>query len=48
MTDQKSKAIMNRETKQAIAMAKTMQGLFDTYFKVKPLISSKTKKEEKK
>lgn len=48
MTDQELKAIMDRETKQAIAMAKTMQSLFDTYFKAKPLINDKIKKEEKK
>lgn len=48
MTDQELKAIMDREAKQAIAMAKTMQSLFDAYFKVKPLINDKIKKEEKK
>lgn len=48
MTDQELKAIMDRETKQAIAMAKTMQSLFDVYFKAKPLTNDKIKKEEKK
>lgn len=48
MTDKELKAIMDREAKQAIDMAKTMQSLFDTYFKAKPLINDKIKKEEKK
>ena len=43
MTDQELKAIMDRETKQAIAMGKNLQNLFDIYFKAKPLINNKTK-----
>lgn len=47
MTDQELKTIMDREAKQAIAMGKAMQNLFDVCFKAKPLISDKTKCSEK-
>lgn len=48
MTDKEFKAIMDREAKQAIDMAKDIQRLFDVYFKAKPLTNDKIKKEEKK
>jgi hypothetical protein len=47
MTDQELKTIMDREAKQAIAMGKAMQNMFDVCFKAKPVISDKTKRSEK-
>ena len=37
MTDLEFKAIMDREAKAAIAQAKAMQAIFDSFFKAEPL-----------
>jgi len=47
MTDLEFKAIMDRETKAAIAQAKAMQAIFDSFFKAEPLVKPDNKKEEK-
>lgn len=47
MTDLEFKAIMDRDTKQAIAQAKAMRAIFDSFFKAEPLVKPDNKKEEK-